>query len=313
MEDKGERKCEPLSLRLMGLATGAMLLVLFVRLLNDPDLPPALHAWTVALVLVGMGRVSCLGSRWLLDQSPVALPPGRSAVERLAKVAVWLPFGIGLPMAKFATLSLLLHLSRPPGRPELFPAWTGPLHEGPGIVLGMALMFVPTALVCLVIVPVARQILRRADLMTDADLWAGRAGMALVGYSLAVLYFLLQPDSQRLGQAIMSAFTPAALPNHFMAIAAAGGVWKVWFALKARGLGGLCPGCSTEAGPGVESASQPAPAPAGTPESPAPPAGPAGGPPAQAASEGKPAEPSSPKPEGSSERGKKDRKASEPS
>ena len=82
-----EEPHEPRSLKAMGLAAGAVTLVLFVRIINDPMIPQRVRCLAMLAALLGMGRLSCLGARWLVHCSPVALPPGCGVVLRATESA----------------------------------------------------------------------------------------------------------------------------------------------------------------------------------------------------------------------------------
>lgn len=249
-----EEHCEPPLLKVQGMLAGCLLLVLFVRLLNDPHLPPPVHELAALTAVLGMGRIACLGSRWLVKWSPVHLPPGCGLRDKLAKVLAWLGFGVGLPMAGFTTLALATRLGGP-GRPPPLPpqppppeflGFLAPLQGGPpppppppgepGIVLGMALMFVPTALICLAAAPWAWNVLRQRELLRGPDAWAVRVGALTIGYSLALIWFMSGADAARVREALWQMLSIEVLPLHCMAAAAASGVWRVWFFLRSRGL-----------------------------------------------------------------------------
>lgn len=272
---RSEGPCEPKPLMALGMLGGAVLLVLFVRLLHDPHLPPRLYwlSWLAALLV--MSRVGCLGGMWLNRRSPVALPEGHNLLDVIAKLKIWVAFGIGLPMAAFTTMGLIARLGNPgrPGPPPPPPPpgpgalWHEVLHHGgghgadPGPFLGMALVFVPTALVCLVGGLWARKYLKRREMLLKADKNAHRVGLITTGYSLSLLWFLLEPSPDRMRHDLAMMFCPTVLPNHAIATAAAAGVWKVWFAVRHRV-------CGTSAPPPEEAALE---TPAGEPVDPSEP------------------------------------------
>lgn len=254
--------CDPPPLRILNWIGSALLVLLFVRLLHDPHIPPKLYwlSWLAALTV--MARIGCHGGQWLTRVSPAALPSNHGMGDVAAKNAVWVLFGIGLPMAVGTTLALLarlLHPGGPPPHPGPPPAPPpGPeflelLHhgmghgQGPGIFLGMAMVFVPTAVLCLALAPWARHHLKSREAWGPLDGNALMAGVATVGYSLLLITLMREPGLHRLQHDLVMMLSPKVLPNHALASAVAFGVWKLWFGCKACRPGPPAPEPPTEA------------------------------------------------------------------
>lgn len=245
-----ERGCDPPYLQALGMLGGALLIVLFVRLLHDPHVPPRLYGLTWLTAVVVMGRLAFLGAKWLVGRSPAALPEQHTLRDALARTAIWLSFGCGLLMSASATLGLVARLGGPghppppppPPAPPVPPdlamllhhGGPGPGPAGPGIFLGLALVFVPTVLLCLALSPLARRQLQERELWTPLDAEAARAGLVLAAYGLGFLWLLLSPGPERLKHDLLQLFSPAVLPDHAIACAASFGAWKTWFLARRR-------------------------------------------------------------------------------
>jgi len=212
--------------------SGASLTILLSFALNNPHMPaPMALAAAVAAIFI-MGRAACCGAQWLAYESDVAFESrDRSPGELVAKLVPWIALGVAIPSAKLVTVAFLV-MQRPP-------------HELMTYLTCVMKTFMPTGVLCLVLLPFAWRMVSAGVPFSERDRGVFPLAAGLLLYSLWGMMKIL-PDSMLPPfqgllapfKLIVWALLPVQWPLHCIALAVAAGVLRVWF----KCVGGTCYG-----------------------------------------------------------------------
>lgn len=237
MHDQANGKCctAPIPPRLKQ-AAGAFLVLLVSWVLNDPRQPGPIAMAALAVTLLILGKSACCGLRWLLRESDVRFPlDARVPPKAMAvKLVPWIGFGAAIPAAFLVTVLFLVG-HRPPMMMGHF------MHL-------LLMSFLPTVVVCLTLLPYARNEAASSPLSSDRDRGVFAIAGALMLYVVGSFVLMhLNPIHHGLWFAIkhlfflvVGSFMPSHVPHHIISVAVACEVLRIWFGCTARVTPGGC-------------------------------------------------------------------------
>ncbi|MBM3462196.1 MAG: hypothetical protein FJX76_08860 [Armatimonadetes bacterium] len=215
--------------RKMRMAGRAALAILLSLLLNDARTPAPVTLWAVIATFLALGQPACLGIRWLLRESPVALRgDGCSLPDQKASCVAWIGFGAALPASLLVTLAYLI-MHRHPSEMTYY-------------VSTLLASFAPTVVICLALMPFAAYRIHTSEAFGPRARAVIPAALLLLVYvAVGMCRFLPHPPLHSLADVVhlvVWAALPASWPQHVIAAAVAGRVLHLWFKCS----GGHCHG-----------------------------------------------------------------------
>lgn len=236
MADQAEpaQKCtEPLHLPPhLRLLAGAFLLFLVSMVINDPRQPVPLAMSAIIVTFLIFGKAAFGGARWLIRESAVRFPGGVNPIpprDLVAKLVPWVGFGAAIPASLLVSAAFLVGHRQP---------WMV------GHVIGLVLLsFIPTLLVCLALLPMARSQAATSELFTDRDRGVFPLAMMVMLYAVGGFFFLYTPIHHGIIPLIkhvlavgFRSLLPYTWPQHVLAMAASFAVLRLWFDLTGGAL-----------------------------------------------------------------------------
>jgi hypothetical protein len=209
----------------MRILAGAWLTVLVSLVINDPRQPAPLAMSAVMVTFLILGKAAFGGARWLIRESPVCFPEGVNPIpprDLAAKLVPWIGFGAGVPAAFLVTVSFLVH-----HRPPFAVGW----------FIGLVLYsFIPTLMVCLALLPLARSQAASSELLTERDRGVFPLALMLMVYAVGGYFFIYDNPFHHgflhlIKHFVVVAFKsllPYHWPQHVIAVAVACVVLRGW-------------------------------------------------------------------------------------
>lgn len=208
------------------LLAGMFLVALVSMVINDPRQPVPLAMAAIMVTFIVLGKAAFGGARWLIRESAVKFPEGVNPIpprDLIAKLVPWIGFGAAIPAAALVTLSALVGFRHP-----------FLVRDTIGLVL---YSFIPTLVVCMLLLPLARARASSSELATDRDRGVFPLAAMVMLYAIAGYFFIYDNPFhngffhliKHILKVGIKSLLPYHWPQHVIAVAVAGAVLRIWF------------------------------------------------------------------------------------